>query len=238
MPFTATNASRMTRRPPTRFPQDGIAAAGHGSGFTSLPHPVPAMGSAAGVETARQRDAVAEAAILHRMARGETAALNDLWDAWSRPLFAVAVRALGSAEDSEEVLQDALVRFWNKAPDYDFSQSQPFTWAVMILRGLIHDRLRARRRRPVLISSSAFTNSTGNPADFASEPALPGQRGDLERALSLLTPDERQALDIAVFHPATHEEIATRLGQPLGTVKSRIRRALDKLRSALTEDSP
>ena len=52
----------------------------------------------------------------------------------------------------------------------------------------------------------------------------------------MLTPDERQALDIAVFHPATHEEIAARLGQPVGTIKSRIRRALEKLRSALTED--
>jgi RNA polymerase sigma-70 factor (ECF subfamily) len=244
MPFTATNASRMTRRPPTRSPQDGIVAAGHHSSATTPsyngmagPGAGSGFGSGLGAAEIRPRDAVAEAAILRRMARGETAALNDLWDVWSRPLFAVAVRALGSAEDAEEVLQDALVRFWNKAPDYDFSQSQPFTWAVMILRGLIHDRLRARRRRPVLVSSSS-SSITGGAIDFPSEFFPPGQRGDLEQALSLLTPDERQALDIAVFHPATHEEIATRLGQPLGTVKSRIRRALDKLRSALTEDSP
>ncbi|MES2708237.1 MAG: sigma-70 family RNA polymerase sigma factor [Verrucomicrobiota bacterium] len=196
----------MSHRPPLRF---------------QLDEPAPV----------RERDALAEADILHRMSRGETAALNDLWDAWSRPLFAVAVRALGSAEDAEEVLQDALVRFWNKAPDYDFRQSQPFTWAVMILRGLIHDRLRARRRRPVLVAG-------GNSPEGITESLPPGQRGDLEQALSMLTPDERQALDIAVFHPATHEEIATRLGQPLGTVKSRIRRALDKLRSALTEEFP
>lgn len=201
---TASIASRMSRRPPLRF---------------QLDEPAPL----------RERNLTAELEILRRMAGGETPALNDLWDAWSRPLFAVAVRALGSAEDAEEVLQDALVRFWNKAPDYDSSQSQPFTWAVMILRGLIHDRLRARRRRPVLVGGECHPEGTA-------ETMPPGQRGDLEQALSLLTPDERQALDIAVFHPATHEEIATRLGQPLGTVKSRIRRALDKLRSALTED--
>lgn len=183
-----------------------------------LDEPVPGRG----------RDAVAETDILVRMARGETAALHELWNAWSRPLFAVAVRALGNAEDAEEVLQDALVRFWNKAPDFDPEQCQPFTWAVMILRGLILDRLRARRRRPVLI--------TGPHTDISSESHPPGQRGDLEHALAELSPDERQALDIAVFHPATHEEIAARLGQPLGTVKSRLRRALEKLRHALTED--
>ncbi|MDB6134933.1 MAG: polymerase subunit sigma-70 [Verrucomicrobiales bacterium] len=206
MPFTASIDQRMIPRQPLRLQLDAPAT-GHG------------------------RDAAEEAGILHRMALGETEALHDLWEVWSRPLFAVAVRALGSMEDAEEVLQDALVRFWNKAAEYDSRQSQPFTWAVMILRGLIHDRLRARRRRPVLVSSHLHP-------DFAAEIHLPGQRGDLEQALSLLTPDERQALDIAVFHPATHEEIATRLGQPLGTVKSRIRRALDKLRSALTDDAP
>lgn len=179
---------------------------------------------------AGERDPVAEAGMLERMAGGETAALTELWEAWSRPLFAVAVRALGNTEDAEEVLQDALVRFWKKAPKYNPEQSQPFTWAVMILRGLIHDKLRARRRSPVLVTAGP------DRGESAAETMAPGLRGDLEQALGMLTPDERQALDIAVFQPSTHEEIAARLGQPLGTVKTRIRRAFEKLRSALLED--
>lgn len=169
--------------------------------------------------------------MLYRLGKGELAALNDLWETWSRPLYAFAVRALASTEDAEEVLQDALVRFWKNAPEYDPAQSQPFTWAVMILRGLIQDRLRARRRRPVLVAGSC-------PVEGIAQTMAPGFGGDLEQALTMLTPDERQALDIAVFHPATHEEIAARLGQPLGTIKTRLRRAFEKLRTALTEEIP
>ncbi len=177
----------------------------------------------------RSRDAAAEAGILARMAKGDSTALAELWDAWSRPLFAVACHALGSQEDAEEVLQDALVKYWRKAPQFDPAKSQPYTWGMMLLRGLIHDRLRARKRIPVLVSCEFAV-------DHASSASEAGGTSDLLHALTALTPEERQTLDIAVFQPSTHEEIARRLGQPLGTIKSRIRRALDKLHSALTED--
>ncbi|MDB6068845.1 MAG: polymerase subunit sigma-70 [Verrucomicrobiales bacterium] len=177
----------------------------------------------------RMRDPVAEAAILARMGRGDAAALPELWEAWSRPLFAVAMHALGNQEDAEEVLQDALVKFWRKAAEFDAALSQPFTWGMMLLRGLIQDRLRARRRRPVLVGGDSALDHAS-----CSEPS--GGTSDLLEALASLSPEERQALDVAVFQPGTHEEIARRMGQPLGTVKGRIRRALEKLHAALTED--
>lgn len=177
----------------------------------------------------RTRDPTAEAGILARMAQGDAAALPELWDAWSRPLFAVAFHALGNQEDAEEILQDALVKYWRKAAQFDPARSQPFTWGMMLLRGLIQDRLRSRKRIPVLVCRELAV-------DHASCTPQPGGTSDLLHALTSLTPEERQALDIAVFQPSTHEEIAQRLGQPLGTIKSRIRRALEKLHSALTED--
>jgi RNA polymerase sigma-70 factor, ECF subfamily len=182
---------------------------------------------------AAPHDVTAESRILARVGRGETAALTDLWDVWSRPLFAVAVRALGSAEDAEEVLQDALVRFWEKAATYDQSKCQPFSWGMMILRGLIFDRLRKRQCRPQLVSGHTIDQEF--PAIGFS---VPGEQMDLETALATLSPEEREALHSAVFEPATHEAIALRLSQPLGTVKSRIRSALTKLRAALVDDAP
>ena len=178
-------------------------------------------------------DVAAETRILKRLGRGDAAALTLLWDAWSRPLFAVAVRALGSKEDAEEVLQDALVRYWQKAATYNETRCLPFSWAVMILRGLIFDRLRKRQCRPELISNENMDQNFPDP-DFT----LPGGQMDLEAALATLTAEEREALQSAVFEPATHEAIAQRLAQPLGTVKSRIRTALAKLRAALMDETP
>ncbi len=171
-----------------------------------------------------------EAALLRRLAEGDVAALDEVWAAWNRPLFAYAWRALGSVEDAEEVLQDALVKFWEKAAGYDRDKARPFSWALMITRGLVCDRLRLRQRRPVLVSESATTT------DPAAPPAVPGTRSDLQRALSALTAEEREALDFALFQPTTHEDLAARLGQPLGTVKARLRRAVHKLRAALAEE--
>ena len=191
-----------------------------------------------GPRASTAHDAAREASILHRLGRRETAALTELWDAWSRPLFAIAVRALGSVEDAEEVLQDALVRFWEKAPSYDPAQSAPFTWGIMILRGLLFDRLRARQRRPLMMSGQPDSQDIlQHLATAALDPLSCGGQHDLASAFATLSPQEREVIQSAVFEPATHEAIALRLNQPLGTIKTRIRLALAKFRAALVDAS-
>jgi RNA polymerase sigma-70 factor, ECF subfamily len=177
----------------------------------------------------RERDPILEASLVAKMGKGDRAAIPELWAAWSRPLFAIAMRGLDNAGDAEEVLQDAFVKYWKKAALFDPGRCQPFSWAVMILRGLLLDKLRARRSRPVLVAGTFVEMTAGG------ESVGHGLRSDLEWALAQLSGDERQALEMAVFQPGTHEELAARLGQPLGTVKARIRKAVEKIRAALTE---
>lgn len=172
-----------------------------------------------------------EALLLRQMARGDKAGLTGLWDAWSRPLFAIAMRGLQNVEDAEEALQDAMVKYWEKAAEYDATRSKPFSWGVMILRGLVMDRLRLRQRRPVLVSGNFEDKDMPAPLH---EPDRISET-DFRAAMALLTPQERQLVELAVFAPGTHEELAAHLDQPLGTVKSRIRKAMEKLKQALLE---
>jgi RNA polymerase sigma-70 factor, ECF subfamily len=175
------------------------------------------------------------AALIGRMAKGDGGALAELYETWSPALLGVACRMLGDRREAEEVLQDTFVRMWHRSADYDPHQSPPFVWAYAVLRGYCIDRLRFRHRGK-RDSSRVVPIHLHAPPEKSEDPrvmALDDWRR-VRAALDLLSPDERNCIELAVFLEYTHSEISEHLGTPLGTVKNRLRRALDKVRHQLS----
>ena len=174
-------------------------------------------------------------ALIHRMARGDGGALTELYGMWSPILLGASVRMLGDRHEAEEIVQDTFVRMWHRAVDYDPLQSPPFAWAFAVMRGYCIDRLRFRHRAK-RDSSRVVPIHLHTPTEEGEDPRVM-MKDDWRRvraALEILPPDERQCLELAVFLEYTHSEISAHLGTPLGTVKNRLRRALDKVRNQLS----
>lgn len=179
-----------------------------------------------------------EADLLARTGRGDRAAFRGFYELVATPLHSLALRMVGNAEDAEDLLQEAFVKMWRYAGSYDARRARPFTWAVTILRNTCIDHLRQRRSRPQPVPLPE------SPAD-GPEPAVEeSARRQAERsetvqsvraALGRFATNQRGALELALFSGLTHTEIAQRMGQPAGTVKSWIRRGLLNLRETLAE---
>ena len=174
-------------------------------------------------------------ALIDRMARGDGSALTELYGMWSPILLGASVRMLGDRHEAEEIVQDTFVRMWHRSVDYDPSQSPPFAWAFAVMRGYCIDRLRYRHRGK-RDSSRVVPIHLHAPTEESEDPRVM-MKDDWRRvraALQILPPDERECLELAVFLEYTHSEISSQLGTPLGTVKNRLRRALDKVRNQLS----
>jgi RNA polymerase sigma-70 factor (ECF subfamily) len=177
-----------------------------------------------------------EARLLARTGAGDRDAFRALYARYSAPLYSLAIRLVGNAADAEELLQDAFVKIWRHAGSHDPRKSRPFTWAVTILRRTCIDHLRRRNSRPVTtpLHEEALPEASGavNGAQAAEA------REDSERlrgALAAVAPTQRRALELALFSEMTQSEIAQRLEQPVGTVKSWIRRGMLGLRTTLND---
>ena len=182
----------------------------------------------------------ADREMIARIGRGDQGALSSLYDRLSGPLYSLAVRMLGDAADAQEALQDVFLQIWSRAGTYDPEQSTVFSWAVLLTRSRVIDRLRARARRlRVVVGSTEDKDSpTEAPGASTSESAADTADKNEEAArvrfvLNNLPPEQREVIELAFFGDLTHYEIAAQLGQPLGTVKARIRRGLLKLRERL-----
>lgn len=178
----------------------------------------------------------AEIALLGRVATGDRRSFAELYDRFSGVLFSVAYRVLNSQEAAEDVLQDVFIQIWEKAPLYDPQRGKPLTWAVTLTRNKAIDRLRAIQRRNRLqdaVEKEALTFEQFD--DRSSVEAVEGmESGAMVRAaIRRLSPDQRQAIELAFFSGLTQTEIAERLGEPLGTIKARIRRGMMKLRDVI-----
>ena len=171
-----------------------------------------------------------EAGWLSRIALGDEAAFVLFYRRFSVPVFSMLIKMLGNQHDAEEALQLSFLQIWKKAATFDPERSAPFTWLVMIARNRALDRLRARDRQTRLEEAAAldterFTVSAGD------EPGLAGDmRSLLALALAQIPGEQRMAIEMAFFHGLTHDEISENLGEPLGTVKARIRRGMLRLR--------
>jgi RNA polymerase sigma-70 factor, ECF subfamily len=182
----------------------------------------------------------ADAALLREVARGDREALARLYDRFSRPLYAVAFRILRDATEAEDVVHDVFISVWQKASTFEPARCSALGWAVALTRNRSIDRLRTRRRRHELLDASApadlgYEENATDAKTSSAELWLKEKASAVRLAVTELSAEQRQALELAFFSGLTQQEIASRLHEPLGTVKARIRRGLLKLRDLLAD---
>ena len=170
--------------------------------------------------------------LLQSIARGDEQALASLYDRYRLILFSLVLRILHSREEAEDVLQELFLQVWKRASDFDESRGRPFTWLVTLARSRAIDRLRSLNSRERAVNESA--RETPEAWADAVDDAIKSEQGEIvRRALVELPEEQRRALLLAYFEGLTQTEIAARLGSPLGTVKTRMRAGMIKLRELL-----
>lgn len=170
--------------------------------------------------------------LLRAVSRGDETALAAIYDRYRLILFGLILRILHDRQEAEDVLQEAFLQVWRRAADFDESRGRVFTWLVTIARSRALDRLRALGARARLADQAA--QAPADQVGDAAEDALKSEQGTIVRqALTELPEEQRRALLLAYFEGLTQSEIAARLGEPLGTIKTRMRSGLIKLRELL-----
>ncbi len=172
----------------------------------------------------------ADAEDVSAAARGDQAALGRLYDRYSRLVFGLALRITEDRGSAEEVTQDVFLQFWRRAADFDPQRGDLRSWLLTITRNRAIDRLRSRQQR----SSQAWV-PLDDTALLRSEP-IPYSLDTAERiakVLAALPEPQRRVIEMAYYQGFTQSEIAARLNQPLGTVKTWTRSALKTLRESL-----
>lgn len=185
----------------------------------------------------QENDRQHDARLLARTAAGEEAAFGELYDRFSPGLYSFVLKMVRDEKEAEDVLQEGFAHIWRRATTYDPARSSPFTWAVMILRNKAIDRLRVRQRLDRTVEKATVEFSHFPEADevAAGEPERREQGALVRAALTRIPEEQRLAVELAFFGGLTHDQIADKLGAPLGTIKARIRRGLLKLREYLRE---
>lgn len=174
------------------------------------------------------------AALMARCALRDRRAFAQLYDGSAGRLYAVALRIVRRHDWAEDILQESFVSIWNHIEDYTAQKSAPMTWMTAIVRNRALDWL----RRPDLErAGDDYDLLVGNMPDEARGPAerLQASRaaGALRDCMEALSPDQRQSLSLAYVHGLSHAELAAHLREPLGTVKTWVRRGLERLRGCL-----
>jgi RNA polymerase sigma-70 factor (ECF subfamily) len=168
--------------------------------------------------------------LVSAIAEGNRDALGELYDRFAPSLLAVALRMLGSSREAEDVVQDVFLEAWQRAAHYDRGRGTVRTWLMLRLRSRTLDRLRsARRTRGISFEELSLSASEGNTE--ATLAALDSEV--LRNALSELPTDQRRVLELGYFSGQSCAEIAAVLSVPIGTVKSRMSRAIAHLRARL-----
>ena len=163
-------------------------------------------------------------------------ALEALYARYSGPVFSLAMQMLRDAGAAEEVTQDAFFNIWRRASSYRSDRGKVTAWLFSIAHHRVIDEVRRRKRREQAHSSqdvdllSSLADDSGDPARFAIGRM---RRSEIKEALSGLRPEQRDVVILAYYGGLTHSEIAKKLDQPLGTVKTRMRLALKKLRDLM-----
>jgi len=168
-----------------------------------------------------------------------TAAISELYDRYGRLVFSLAVQIVGESSVAEEITQDVFVQVWNKADSFRPESGKVISWLSSVARFRAIDVLRRQNVRPeghyVNLDDSLLYEAD---KDAEVEPAvdLLIERHRARRALQQLPPDQRKALVLAYFQGLTQQQISEVLNEPLGTVKTRIRLAMQKLRQILSDE--
>jgi len=199
-----------------------------------MPAYTPSDVQPAGSVTAPEVRAQALLVLIQRMARGDQAALTALYDETCSMVYGLAVRILRDESVAEDVTIDVYMQAFRQAPSYDAGRGSPLAWLLTLARSRAIDRLRAdakwRSSKAPLDTVESVPTTLADPE----ESTLTSESQRVVRgALAVLTPQQRRAIELAYFDGMSQSEIAEVLGQPLGTVKTRIRTGMLALRDAL-----
>lgn len=176
----------------------------------------------------------AEELLLRRMAAGDALALRQLYERCSATVLALALRILRNRSEAEDVVQEAFVEAWKRAKSFDPRRGTAFSFVLAIARSRALDRLRSRGAEGR--ATQAFALEEKKPVPLPIESAEQRQDRDrIQGALATLPAEQRTVLELAYYEGLSQTEIAARTGDPLGTVKTRCRLALEKLAGLLVE---
>jgi RNA polymerase sigma-70 factor (ECF subfamily) len=177
------------------------------------------------------------AALLARVALGDQAAFAEFYEITSSHLYGVALRILRDPPAAEEILQEAYVNVWHHAGSYETAKSQPLTWLTTIVRNRCLDQMRRRELDTVTLTSDdddAPAYDVESDAMTPAEMLIAGAEArSVKECVETLDAGPKQAIALAFYQGLSHSELADHLRQPLGTVKSWVRRGLERLRACL-----
>ena len=183
--------------------------------------------------TSSATDAASLAVTLHRVAEGDRAAFEEVYRRTSVKLFGVCLRILPVRQEAEEALQEAYLSVWRRAGSFDATKGSAMTWLITLTRNRAVDRLRSGGK--VASAPIELADEVADPAPTASTLLEIGEdERRLAHCLGTLEGGDARLIRTAFFEGSTYAELATRAAAPLGTIKSRIRRALLKLRECLS----
>lgn len=175
-----------------------------------------------------------DSALIERMIAGEESALSTLYDRYSAALLGMLVRILGDGQAAEEVLQDVFLHLWRNAGRFDSGRGSLSGWLLVMARNRGISRLRVRSGREVLEEEDGdYANYFVSAENQEEEAARMQTRGIVKAALDRLPAEQRKAIELAYFEGMSQSEIAERTGIPLGTVKTRVRAAMQTLKQVL-----
>jgi len=176
--------------------------------------------------------------LLERIAAGDPSAVKECMDAFGGLVWSLARRMSSSAADAEDATQEIFLEIWKSAGRYDAALGSEAVFVTTIARRRLIDRMRARKRRPRTEEFDETAPPVESAAETADSGALAVEAAQAARALEQLGDAERQVLLLGIVEGLTHSEIATATGKPLGTVKTHMRRGLQKIRELLDSERP
>lgn len=185
-------------------------------------------------------DSVDDISLVKLIAEAHTDAVKELYDRYNRLVFSVALAILGDRSVAEEATLDVFVHVWRGARTYRPERAKVNTWLVAITRHLAIDILRWQNSRmdgKSLSLDDMFLRSESPASDPEERAEISMQRARVREAVAQLPAEQRQVLVLAYFKGYTHRQIAEVLEQPLGTIKTRVRLAMQKLRQTLSDEA-
>jgi len=180
-----------------------------------------------------------DASLIRLIAQKQPEALSELYDRYYRLIFSLALYIVQEQATAEEITLDVFARVWEKAATYQAERARVSTWLTSITRNQAIDVLRRQRVRPEQNSlswSEVLPQAISHAANPEESTELALQRERVQAAIAQLPAEQKQVLGLAYFRGYTHREVSEALGQPLGTVKTRLQLALKKLRELLKDE--
>jgi RNA polymerase sigma-70 factor, ECF subfamily len=192
------------------------------------------------IPTVAPTPAPIDPSVISRLVSGDESALGELYDRFGPLAYSLACAMVTDAADAEEVVADAFAQIWRSASTFDPARGNVMAWITTIVRSRALDLLRAQRRRARVLEEAVATGAGGSSPGLSAGPEAADRGVEqseasiiVRRSLADLPAPQRQVLELAYFGGLSQSEIAERLSEPLGTVKTRMRAGMEKLRQSL-----